>query len=98
MAIARTPTARRIRASGGRGRVAQGKGQGGRRSAKTRRERRGGRGRSPPGRTERAIARGGGRGMGRGAGRPPVCCCRRYRYSAPGVDTTLYSRFVGVTA
>jgi len=31
------------------------------------------------------------------ASRPPVWCCRRYRYSAPGVDTTLYSRLVGVT-
>ena len=32
------------------------------------------------------------------ASRPPVCPCRQYRYSAPGVDTTLYSRLVGVTA
>ena len=31
------------------------------------------------------------------ARRPPVCPCRQYRYSAPGVETTLYSRFVGVT-
>ena len=29
--------------------------------------------------------------------RPPVCPCRQYRYSAPGVETTLYSRLVGVT-
>jgi hypothetical protein len=29
---------------------------------------------------------------------PPVCSCRQYRYSAPGVATTLYSRLVGVTA
>jgi hypothetical protein len=28
---------------------------------------------------------------------PPVCPCRQYRYSAPGVATTLYSRLVGVT-
>ena len=32
------------------------------------------------------------------ASRPPVWCWRRYRYSAPGVETTLYSRLVGVTA
>ena len=32
------------------------------------------------------------------ASRPPVCPCRQYRYSAPGTATTLYSRFVGVTA
>src|SRR5208282_1223537 len=32
------------------------------------------------------------------ARRPPVCPCRQYRYSAPGVATTLYSRLVGVTA
>ena len=31
------------------------------------------------------------------ARRPPVCPGRQYRYSAPGVETTLYSRFVGVT-
>ena len=29
---------------------------------------------------------------------PPVWPCRQYRYSAPGVATTLYSRLVGVTA
>ena len=32
------------------------------------------------------------------ARRPPTCPCRQYRYSAPGVATTLYSRLVGVTA
>ena len=32
------------------------------------------------------------------ASRPPVCPCRQYPYSAPGAATTLYSRFVGVTA
>ncbi len=32
------------------------------------------------------------------ARRPPACPCRQYRYSAPGVATTLYIRFVGVTA
>ena len=26
---------------------------------------------------------------------PPVCPSRQYRYSAPGVETTLYSRLVG---
>ena len=32
------------------------------------------------------------------ARRPPACFCRQYRYSAPGVATTLYSKLVGVTA
>jgi hypothetical protein len=32
------------------------------------------------------------------ASHPPVCPCRQYWYSAPGVAMTLYSRFVGVTA
>jgi len=31
------------------------------------------------------------------ARRPPVCPYRQYRYSAPGVATTLYSRLAGVT-
>src|ERR1700749_773798 len=29
---------------------------------------------------------------------PARCPCRQYRYSAPGLAITLYSRFVGVTA
>ena len=32
------------------------------------------------------------------ASRPPVWRCRQYRYKPPGVATTLYRRFVGVTA
>jgi hypothetical protein len=31
------------------------------------------------------------------ASRPPACPCRQYRYSAPGVTITLYSRLAGVT-
>jgi len=30
-------------------------------------------------------------------GRPPAWPCRQYRYTAPGAETTLYSRLVGVT-
>jgi hypothetical protein len=36
--------------------------------------------------------------VSRTAIRPPVWPCRQYRYSAPGVATTLCSKFVGVTA
>jgi hypothetical protein len=32
------------------------------------------------------------------ARQPPAWPCRQYRYSAPGVAITLYSRLVGVTA
>jgi hypothetical protein len=36
--------------------------------------------------------------MSSSANRPPDWPCRQYRDSAPGVATTLYSKFVGVTA
>ena len=48
--------------------------------------------------TEPAMTPGSVPEMSTKARRPPVCPCRQYRYSAPGVATTLYSRLVGVTA
>ena len=48
--------------------------------------------------TDPAMTPGAVPAMSTSASRPPVCPCRQYRYSAPGVATTLYSRLVGVTA
>ena len=47
--------------------------------------------------TEPAMTPGRVPAMSTRARRPPVCPCRQYRYSAPGVETTLYRRLVGVT-
>jgi hypothetical protein len=48
--------------------------------------------------TDPAITPGRVPAMSRRASWPLACPCRQYRYSAPGVATTLYSRLVGVTA
>jgi hypothetical protein len=52
---------------------------------------------APPGQPDPATTPGNVPAMSTRTRRPPIWRCRQYRYSAPGVATTLYSRLVGVT-